>query len=350
MSTFTSLVRKESLQIVRDRRTLIVTIFIPLLLLLLFGFAISTEVNNVKIVVVADRHTPSTRIIMERLSVNSYFSFEGLAAPSEIDDLLRKGKADAALVIATEADGTQRTQIIVDASNPTIGRTAASYISSVTASSGSAKSPVIVRTLYNPQMKSSYNFVPGIMGMIFILICAIMTSVSIVREKESGTMDLLLVSPINPRTIIFGKLTPYFAVSCIILTIMLLISYTVLDLPLSASIWSVIGVTLLYIVVSLSIGLLVSTLAATQVNALIISAMVFMVPVILFSGMIYPITNMPVPLQYFSAIIPARWYVEALRKLMIQQLPLNYVIEEIAVLTVMTVLILTVAIRKFNSR
>lgn len=348
MSTFTSLVKKESLQIVRDRRTMLITLFMPLVLLLLFGFAISTEVNNVKIVVAVDRHTPATRQFMERLRVNSYFSFEGLAAPAEIDGLLRTGRVDAAVVIATDADGSQRHQIIVDASNPTIGRTAAAYINGVIGSS--VNSPVTIRTLYNPQMKSSYNFVPGIMGMIFILICAIMTSVSIVREKESGTMDLLLVSPIRPRTIIFGKLTPYFAVSCIILAIMLLIAYTVLDLPLSASVWSVIGVTLLYIILSLAIGLLVSTIAATQVNALIISAMVFIIPVILLSGMIFPIENMPLPLQYLSAIIPARWYIEAMRSLMIQQLPLSYVAREIAILAAMTLVILTIAIKKFNSR
>ncbi len=213
MSTFTSLVKKESLQILRDRRTMLITLFIPLMLLLLFGFAISTEVNDVKIVATVDRHTPATGQLLEKLHVNSYFAFQGLVAPGEIDRLLRTGKADAAIVIATDADGSQRTQIIVDASNPTMGRTAAAYIQGTEGSA--ATNPVTIRTLYNPQMKSSYNFVPGIMGMIFILICAIMTSVSIVREKETGTMDLLLVSPVSPRTIIFGKLTPYFGVSCI---------------------------------------------------------------------------------------------------------------------------------------
>ncbi|MDE6485243.1 MAG: ABC transporter permease [Duncaniella sp.] len=349
MSTFTSLVRKESLQIVRDRRTMLITILMPLMLLLLFGFAISTEVNNIKIVASVSRHTPATRQLLEKLRVNSYFSFEGLAAPGEIDRLLRTGKADAAIVIDTAADGSERHQIIVDASNPTTGRTAAAYITGVIRGAD-ANSSVIIRTLYNPQMKSAYNFVPGIMGMIFILICAIMTSVSIVREKETGTMNLLLVSPVSPRTIIFGKLTPYFIVSCIILAIMLSIAYTVLGLPVSASVWSVTGVTLLYIVLSLAIGLLVSTLASTQVNALIMSAMVFMMPVILLSGMIFPIENMPAPLRYISAIIPARWYIEAMRKLMIQQLPIDYVAREITILAAMTAAILTVAIKKFNTR
>lgn len=198
-------------------------------------------------------------------------------------------------------------------------------------------------------MKSAYNFVPGIMGMIFILICAIMTSVSIVREKENGTMDLLLVSPIKPGTIILGKLVPYFMLSCVILAIMLLISYTVLGLPLSASVISVIIVSLLYVILSLSLGLLVSTIANSQLTALIASAVVLMLPVIMLSGMIFPIDNMPKVLQGISCIIPARWYIEAMRKLMIQQLDISYVALEILILAVMTIVLLTLSVVKFQS-
>ena len=198
-------------------------------------------------------------------------------------------------------------------------------------------------------MKSAYNFVPGIMGMIFILICAIMTSVSIVREKENGTMDLLLVSPVKPATIILGKLIPYFLLSCIILAIMLVISYTVLGLPLSASILDVVILSLLYIVLSLSFGLLVSTIADTQLTALIVSAMMLMVPVIMLSGMIFPIDNMPVVLQWISGIIPARWYIDAMRKLMIQQLGIGYVMEDVLILLLMTTALLALAIKKFRS-
>ncbi len=145
MSTFTSLVKKESLQILRDRRTMLMTLFIPLMLLLLFGFAIPTEANDEEIVATVDRHTPATGQLLEKLRVNSYFAFQGLVAPGEIDRLLRTGKADAAIVIATDADGSQRTQIIVDASNPTMGRTAAAYIQGTEGSA--ATNPVTMRTL-----------------------------------------------------------------------------------------------------------------------------------------------------------------------------------------------------------
>ena len=188
------------------------------------------------------------------------------------------------------------------------------------------------------------------MGMIFILICAMMTSVSIVSEKETGTMDLLLVSPVRPGTIILGKLVPYFLLSCIILALMLTLGYTVLEIPLSASVVSVIGISLLYIVLALALGLLISTLASTQVAALLVSGVMFMLPVVLLSGMIFPVENMPQALQWFSCIIPARWYIEAMRVLMIQQLPASSVQAEILVLAGMTLAVLALAIKKFNAK
>lgn len=347
MTIFQSLIKKEALHIVRDRRTMLITLFMPLLLLLLFGFAISTEVNNVRIVAVVDQHTERTREIIEKLQVNEYFSFKGLVPENEVEHLLRSGKADAALHMRND-NGKLTCQIIVDASNPTVSQASAAYIRNVI--TGPGDSYILTETLYNPQLKSAYNFVPGIMGMIFILICAIMTSVSIVSEKETGTMDLLLVSPVRPRTIIFGKLVPYFLLSCIILAIMLVIAYTVLGLPVSYTIVNVIVMSLLYIILSLSIGLLVSTLVNNQVSALIVSAVLFMLPVIMLSGMIFPIDNMPEILQWFSCVIPARWYISAMRKLMIQQLDFYYVFQETAILIGMTVLLLTMAIKKFNTK
>lgn len=345
---FFAMIKKEALHIVRDRRTMLITLLIPLVLLLLFGFAISTEVNNVRVAVVTDIHNDYIRGIVEQLRSNEYFSFEGMASMSEVEPLLRRGDIDAA-VILRDRNGIPSSQVIVDASNTFIAKTVTVYLTSILSQHGVAD-PVITRTLFNPQMKSAYNFVPGIMGMIFILICAIMTSVSIVSEKESGTMDLLLVSPVRPQTIIFGKLVPYLILSCMILVVMLAMAYTVLGLPFSASVVNVVIVSLLYIVLSLSIGLLVSTLVETQVSALIISAMLFMMPVLLLSGMIFPIENMPVVLQYLSCVIPARWYISAMRTLMIQQSGIGYVLADVAVLAGMTVLILGVAIRKFKTR
>ena len=339
MSIFHSLIRKEVLHLLRDPRTVTVVLVMPVVLLLLFGFAISTEVVG--------QHTDETHRLLERFRSNPYFTLEGIVAPHEADDLLRQGKADAVLVLRT--DGGQLThQVITDASNTNLAQTATAYIESVV--SGTSPSPVVLHTLYNPQLKSAYQFVPGIMGMIFILICSMMTSVSIVSERESGTMDLLLVSPVRPRTIILGKLVPYFLLSCLLLGLMLTLSYTVLGLPFSPSALHVVWLSLLYIILALGLGMLVSTLVATQVAALLVSGMLFMVPVIMLSGMIFPVENMPVALQGVSCLIPARWYISALRVLMIQQLPVRYILPQTAVLALMTLVVLTLAAKKFNLR
>lgn len=348
MKILGSLIKKETIHIVRDRRTMLITLVMPLVLLLLFGFAISTEVNDVRVAVATDRHTDASRDIIQALEVNEYFTFTGMTDAAGAESLLRQGKIDAALILNCGGDGAPY-QIIVDASNPTMAQAAVSYISGVI-DRRAVKPAMITRTLYNPQMKSSYNFVPGIMGMIFILICAIMTSVSIVREKETGTMDLLLVSPVRPVSIIMGKLVPYFLLSCVILAVMLTMAYTVLGLPLSGSLLSVVAVSLLYIVLSLSIGLLVSALVRNQVSALIVSAMLFMVPVIMLSGMIFPIDNMPVALQGVSCVIPARWYISAMRKLMIQQVGFAGVFDEVLIMAAMTVALLAAQLVKFNSK
>lgn len=347
MNLLQALIKKETLHVVRDTRTMLIIFFIPILLLLLFGFAISTEVNCVRVMAVSENNTDGTRAILERLRHNHYFDFQGMVSPVDADLKLRKGATDAVVYLRADG-GAVKSQIVVDASNTTVAQAATMYLQNVI--EGNAVSPIIVRTLYNPQLKSSYNFVPGIMGMIFILICAMMTSVSIVGEKENGTMNLLLVSPVRPHTIIFGKLVPYFILSSAILTVILLLGYTVLGLPASWSIVNVIWVSVIYIILSLSIGLLVSTLVDTQLAALLISAVIFMLPVIMLSGMLFPIDNMPAALQCISAIVPARWYVSAMRKLMVQHLPVQYVATEVAVLTGMTVLILTLAIKKFTKR
>lgn len=347
MSVFQSLVKKEALHLLRDFRTIIVVLVMPVVLLLLFGFAISTEVNNVRVAIVVEQHTDQTKQIIDRFRANPYFTFEGVVAYSDVEDLLREGKLDAAVVFRTR-DGKLEHQVIVDASNTIMAQTATAYLESVI--SPGADTPIVTSTLYNPRLKSAYNFVPGIMGMIFILICAMMTSVSIVKEKEMGTMDLLLVSPVRPWTIVFGKLVPYFLLSCVILALTLVLSYTVLGIPFSFRLFDVIWVTILYVILALALGLLISTIASTQVAALLISGVMLMIPIILLSGMIFPVENMPLVLQWFSCVIPARWYISAMRVLMIQRLPVGYVLTEVLVLAGMTLLVLALAIKKFNAK
>ena len=173
-----------------------------------------------------------------------------------------------------------------------------------------------------------------------------MTSVSIVREKETGTMEILLVSPVRPMRIVTAKLVPYFVLSCIVLSTILLIAYGLLELPLSASAFNVVGVSLLYIILSLALGILISTMT----RRLLLSAMLFMLPVIMLSGMLSPVENMPRVLQWISYVVPARWYIDAMRKLMIEQLPISGVLDDVIILTAMAFFIIAVAVGKFNDK
>ena len=196
-------------------------------------------------------------------------------------------------------------------------------------------------------MKSAYNFVPGIMGLIFIVICAIMTSVSIVREKETGTMEVLLVSPIR---IVFAKMIPYFALSCLNLVSILLLARFVLDVPMSGSVAGIVCLSLLYLALALALGLFISTISDRQVTALVISAMLMLMPLIMLSGMVFPIENMPGVLRLLSCVVPARWYIDAIRKLMIEGLPFAAVLGDFLILSVMTVLLVVIALKKFNDK
>jgi ABC-2 type transport system permease protein len=207
-----------------------------------------------------------------------------------------------------------------------------------------------IRMLYNPEMKGAYNFVPGVMGMILMLICAMMTSIAIVREKETGTMEVLLVSPIKPIYIILAKMTPYFLISWFNLVTILLLSVFVLGIPVSGSLFWLNLLSLLFVVVGLSFGLLISTLVQTQVAAILASGMGLMMPVVILTGMMFPVESMPEILQGISALIPARWYIAGVKKLMIEGAPVVYILKEMAILGGMALLIITVSLKKFKIR
>ncbi|MBP3670908.1 MAG: ABC transporter permease [Bacteroidaceae bacterium] len=358
---FGSFIRKESLHILRDKRTMLIVMLIPVVLMILFGFAISTEVNNINVVAVASERTDGIRDAVERLSQNEYFTFKGYIQQDEIDSYLRSGKASAAIVFAPDYDRRAMQaamgvptkpiiQLIVDASNVNTAGSATAYLQGVLLGSASQQAMFETRMLFNPQMKSAYNFVPGIMGLIFILVCAMMTSVSIVREKEVGTMEILLVSPVRPVKIIFAKMIPYFVISCVVLVMILLLARYLLGVPMSGGVWGIFALSLLYLILSLSLGLLVSTIANSQMVALLVSAMVMMMPILMLSGMLFPIENLPLFFQVVSNIVPARWYIDAVRKMMIQGLPLVAVWKNGVILLGMTVVLLGVSLKKFNDK
>ena len=308
----------------------------------------------------AELEQEEARRQVERIAANPYFTFGGYIRQDEADEVLRTGEVGAVVVFADDYD--RRTagsgepdgaaiQLIFDASNPNDASSGAGYLRSVLLAEGTGGAPTPeLHLLYNPQMKSSYNFVPGLMGLIFMLICAMMTSVSIVREKETGTMEVLLVSPVRPLRIVVAKMIPYFLLSCVNLATILLLARFVLGVPMSGSVVGLVGLSLLYLVLALALGLFISTMADSQVTAMLISGMLLILPLIMLSGMVFPIENMPGVLQGISCIVPARWYIEAVRKLMVEGLPFAAVLKEFAVLAVMTGALIGVALGKFNDK
>lgn len=360
-NNFISFVKKESLHILRDKRTMLVVMLIPVMLMGLFGFAISTEVNDIRLAVVAPERTDGVRDAVERLAQNEYFSFYGYITSEQIDERLRSNDVNAVIVFASDYDrritlaetGVPTTpiiQLIVDASNVNTAGTATAYLQNILSVKGSPQALFETRMLFNPQMKSAYNFVPGIMGLIFILVCAMMTSVSIVREKEVGTMEVLLVSPVRPVKIIFAKMIPYFIISCIVLITILLLARYLLGVPMTGGVSGIFSLSLLYLLLSLALGLLVSTIASTQMVALLVSAMVLMMPILMLSGLLFPIENLPLFFQVISNVIPARWYIDAVRKMMIQGEPLNTVWANVVILSGMTIALLGISLKKFNDK
>lgn len=350
MKQFLSFVNKEAWHILRDKRTMLILFGMPVVMMLIFGFAITTDVKNVRTIVVTSQMDMQTRSAVERLSQSEYFIITHIVkTPREAELLIRNQKADMAVVFAPDFASTHSgIQFIVDGADPNMAQQWTNYASNVIVnSSGGA---VNAKLLYNPQMRSAYNFVPAILGMLLMLVCAMMTSISIVREKERGTMEVLLVSPVRPLMIIIAKVVPYLVLAFAILTTILLMARYVLDVPLAGSILWIYIVSTIYIILALSLGLLISNIATTQLMALLLSAMVLLLPIVMLSGMIFPVESMPEILQYVAAVVPPRYYIQAMRKLMIMGVDIGNVVREIVILSVMTMFLLLVALKKFKKR
>ena len=332
----------------------------PVLQIILFGFAITTELNHSRVAVLDPSKDAVTTRITERIDENRYFSVvKELSSASDIETVFRHDEADIVVAFTPDFDANLSTgeagiQLVVDATDPNTGNMMAGYVQGIVGQalqSGTQSSPIVqTHLLFNPQMKSAYNFVPGVMGLILLLICAMMTSISIVREKETGTMEVLLVSPIRPIFIILAKAVPYLVLSCVNLATILLLSVYVLHVPVEGSLWTLSFLSLLLIAVALSLGLLISCVVQNQVAAMIVSGMGLMMPVMLLSGMIFPIESMPAVLQWISNIIPARWYIQAVKKVMIEGLGMAAVWHEALILSGMAALLIGLSLKKFKER
>ena len=358
MKEFWSFIIKETQHIMRDRRTMMILFGMPIILMLIFGFAISTDVRNVRTVVVMSQIDHQTQRMINALDESEYFNvLYKVHTPAEAEQLIRNQKADMGIVFSTDfASKHGGVQLITDGTDPNMAQQYNNYASQIMGTQlmnvmqRKAPNAIALKMLYNPQMKSSYNFVPGIMGTLLMLICAMMTSISIVREKERGTMEVLLVSPVRPFLIILAKAVPYLVLAFVVLLAILLMSRFVLFVPIAGSLWLILLVSTIYIFMALSLGLLISTIAKTQMAALLMSAVMLLMPCTMLSGMMFPIESMPHVLQWVAALIPPRYYISAMRKLLIMGVSFRYVLSEVVTLLGMTTLFLTVALLKFNKR
>lgn len=350
MKQFFSFVLKEAKHILRDKRTMLMLFGMPIMLMLLFGFAVTNDVRNVRTIVVASSIDDATQQATKRLAASDYFTILAqVSTPAEAEREIRAQRADMAVVFSPQfAMKHGKVQFIVDASDPNQSQQWTNYATQVLFNP--AQSLVNIKLIYNPKMRSAYNFVPAIMGMLLMLICAMMTSISIVREKEKGTMEILLVSPTKPLLIILAKVVPYLVVSVSILVIILLLSAFVLAVPIAGSLWWIFLVSGIYILLALSLGLLVSNLVKTQFVALIICAMMLLMPILMLSGMIFPLESMPQVLQWISTVIPTRYYISAMRKLLIMGAGIEQVLSEIMILTSMLILLLILSLATFKKR
>lgn len=363
---FFSFVRKEFYHVMRDRKTLLILFGMPVAQILIFGFALTNEVKNTRIVVSDYANDPASRRITERMAASNYFDIERrLMSHREIESAFKEGTIKLALIFPAQFNeslshgNSAQIQLITDASDPNTANTLVNYASSIIRDYQaelnmlhSVPYSIIpeVRMLYNPQLKGAHSFVPGVMSLILMLVCVMMTAISIVKEKETGTMEILLVSPFKPMLVIVSKTIPYLILSLINVVSILLLSVFLLDVPVNGSILLLFAESTLYITACLSLGIFISIKTATQQAAMTISLMGMLLPTVMFSGFMFPIENMPVPLQVLSNIVPAKWYYIIVKSIMIKGTGLALLWKETLILMVMAIFLLTISLKSFKTR
>ena len=366
MKQFLFFIRKEFLHVWRDMRTMLILFGMPLMQILIFGFALTNEVKNTSIGILDNSKDEITQTIIQQLEASRYFDIvQIIPSNPKLESSFQSGSIKLAVVFPENFqeqlfhNNLAQIQLIGDATDPNTSNTLINYASSVIMDYQSSlrNQPGIpyminteLRMLYNPQLKGSYNFVPGVMAMVLMLVRAMMTSISIVREKEMGTMEIILVSPIVPIRVIIAKMVPYFILSTINIASILLLSVYVLEVPIQGSLVLLVTECLLFTITVLALGLLISSVANSQQVAMLISLMGLFLPTVMLSGFMFPIENMPVPLQLFSNLVPAKWFFEIVKNIMIKGVGFEHVWKETLILAGMTIFFMTVSIRKFKTR
>ncbi|UII21001.1 ABC transporter permease [Fulvivirga ligni] len=366
MKQLLSFIRKEFYHVFRDRKTLLMLFGLPIAQIVLFGFALSTEVKNAKLAVIDYSKDADTKEIVDKVAASDYFDIAiNLSSEKELEDVFKRGEIKAALVFPENFSGdlkhlnSAHIQVITDASDINTANTISNYLTSIISDyqldlmkNSSVPYQIIPdqRMLYNPQLKGEYTFIPGMMAMIMMLVCVMMTAIAIVKEKEMGTMEILLVSPFKPLMVIVSKFIPYLVIALVNVTSILVLSWVFLGLGVRGSIFLLYAESLLFILTSLALGLLISIISDSQQTAMFGSLMATMLPTLLLSGFMFPVENMPVALQVVSNVVPSRWFYIIVKSIMIKGLGIADLWKETLILVGMTVFLLLLSIKKFKIR
>src|SRR5215204_2157935 len=363
---FFAFVKKEFFHIWRDKRTMFILLGMPVVQIVIFGYALTNEVKNANIAILDNSKDAATTSLTAQLDASRYFALEkNLVTYHQIEEEFRKGKIKLAIVFPQHFGedlqhfNKAQVQLIADASDPNTATQLTNYATSIINDyqnriTNDRKLPYTINTemrmLYNPQLKGAFNFVPGVMAMVLLLVCTMMTAITIVKEKEMGTMEIILVSPMRPQLVVLAKAVPYLLLSTVNITSILLLSVFVLEVPINGSLALLGFESILFTLVSLSLGLLISARAASQQTAMFISLVALFLPTIMLSGFMFPVENMPLPLRIVSNIVPAKWYYSIVKSVMIKGLGIAGVWKETLILAGMMTFFLTMAIKRFKIR
>lgn len=366
MKQFISFVRKEFAHVLRDRKTLLILFGLPIVQILIFGFALTNEIKNSKIVVVDLARDLSSQQLLTKIEASKYFDIErAVLSATQVEQAFKEGKIKMALLIPQSFghdlmhQNKAQIQLIADASDPNNANALTNYISAIILDYQSSlvantNIPYRITTetkmLYNPQLKGVHNFVPGVMALVLMLVCVMMTAISIVKEKETGTMEILLVSPFKPVLVIVSKAVPYLFLSLINVTTILICSVWLLELPVKGSLLLLFAESTLFIITCLTLGIFISIKTNSQQVAMLISLMGMLLPTMMFSGFMFPIENMPLPLQVISNIVPSKWYYIIVKSVMIKGLGFGAIWKETLVLAAITAFFFIISLKSFKTR
>lgn len=366
MKQFFAFVKKEFFHIWRDKRTMFILLGMPVVQIVIFGFALTNEVKNANIAILDNSKDAATASLTAQLDASRYFALEkNLVTYEQVEEEFKRGKIKLAIVFPQNFGqdlqhfNKAQVQLIADAADPNTANQLTNYAASVINDyqdriTNERKLPYTIdtemRMLYNPQLKGAFNFVPGVMAMVLLLVCTMMTAITIVKEKEMGTMEIMLVSPMRPQLVVLAKAIPYLLLSTINITSILLLSVFALEVPINGSLLLLGFESILFTLVSLSLGLLISSGAASQQTAMFISLVALFLPTVMLSGFMFPVENMPLPLRIVSNIVPAKWFYNIVKSVMIKGLGISGVWKETLILSGMMIFFLTMAIKRFKIR